>query len=317
VWDATLNGGSIAPAILLSEDDGPLPIGAQYFGITAPDDELPTNLAELEEHQATFGPDTRAGRFMIHEQLVEGGAGPPPAPDLEFGRPDYFPGDQWLDFSTKSAGYITSVQQALVGAGLLRDKELVEGIWTVDAAVAMETAMLIANSTGGTKSWAVVLQELSDGLEAAGNAPGSTGRSPLAGRVLTLPTYVEPDLASIEAQVKESFQRQLGRDAMEWELALLGEQLSTDHRAAFDVETQALTAEFEAGNRGILSGGPAIVDPGSVQGVDPVGRLTQRIEDRYSAEIEFGDDRQTERQNMSNVYNVLTQMSQLMSGGVR
>lgn len=321
-WNAEIQ--AMVPAIFFDTgEEGPLPIGAEYLGINAPGDMVPTNLGAIE---AKFAEDVAA---YVQESQFEAEAlglgssyqAPGWAPsygEVEYGLPEYYPGDQWIDFATKSPEYQTQIQYALVDAGLMREADLAEGVWTIDAAKGIEVAMAEANATGGAKDWTQILEERASGLaaaEARRPSSGSGRRSPLAGRVLTIPAYKEPDLAQLEVEVINAMQNQLRREPTDWEMALLAERLNENYRGAYDSQVQALKQEFEAGNRGILAGGPTTVSGGEVQDVNPQARLIRQIQDRYAAEIDLNKDRATQRQDVSNVFSILTQTQRLLSGG--
>jgi hypothetical protein len=326
VWDAELQ--QAVPGLFLDteEDKGPLPIGAEFLGITSPGDQLPTNLGEVQE---TFARDvakyiTDSDAESRYLGLGPNYQAPGPAPvhlPVQYGQPQYYPGDQWIDFATKSPAYQTQIQYALVEAGLMRSGDVAEGVWTIDAAKGVEVAMLMANSTGGAESWVSIVEDLAQGLADAGNRPGSGSgsgrRSPLAGRVLTLPAYVEPDYALLENQVRDAFSAQLRRKPTDWEMSLLAENLNTNYRAQYDEQIQGLKQEFEAGNRGILAGGPSVQASGSIEGIDPIARLRSQIEDKYSAEVNLNEDRASHRQDVANVFSILTQSQNVLSGGAQ
>lgn len=298
VWDATL--GRVDVAYLPDEEDGPPLIGG------FPDDykiEEPEKDARLRAAQELMG---------VRRETT------PNFDDRIGARPRYYDFDQWRDFATKSPEYQSMVQSQLVAAGLLDEDDFIPGAWTFEAARAMELAMAESNATSGRLSWVDVLRQRAQGREEAG--VDEETRSLLASRRLVLPAFREPDYASLSTNVKDLFRNQLGRDPVDWEVALLADQLNADYRKAYDADVSALTAEFEAGNRAILESdatdAASIQGAGTVPAVDPISRLRERFEKKYASEFELGEDRIAERQNVSNVFSILTKTNNLMSGGV-
>ena len=349
VWDPTLG----VTAAFLDDATGPLPIGAAALGITEAGQSIVSNLFEAEQFIQKFKEDQQAiaekyagaqpvaptltGRInegffggegetppfippgRINRGFYEPGSYPVYDDLLEYGVPQYFPENTWIDFATKGPAYQTFVQQALVDGGLLREADMVDGVWTVDAARAMEIAMFESNATGGSQSWVDILEDRKIGVEAAAaRRPGPGGgaaRSPLEGRVLVIPPFEEPDYDSLTQEVKRSFRTQLNRDPVAWELALLADNLNGNYRSQYDAQVVGLKAEFEAGNRAILRGGPTVEGTASIESVDPLSRLLEEIEERYAAELELGESRIDKRNDVSNVFSILTQTQRILSGG--
>lgn len=292
--------GQMRVAFLPEEPEGPPLIGGFPSDYKIDEPEADRRLAAAQELMGVRRP------------------GMPSFDDVIGATPRYFEFDQWRDFATKSPEYQTIVQQQLVDAGLLRESDFVPGVWTYEAARAMEIAMAESNATSGRRSWVDVLRDRIEGREEAGLS--EEAEQLLASRRLALPAFREPDYASLSQNVKDLFRNQLGRDPADWEVALLADQLNADYRSAYDADIRALTAEFEAGNRAIIesdeTGEAAITSAGTVAAVDPVARLRQRFEEKYASEFELNEDRMAERQNLSNVFSILTKTNNLMSGGV-
>lgn len=302
------------------EEEGPLPIGAAQLGITKSGQLLPTNLGErqivFDEKVAELArqADYEAEALGLADTYEAPGFSWSPTtlkPGVTYGEPNYFTGDNWIDFATKTPEYQTEVQYALYEAGLLDEDDIAQGTWTIEASRAMEVAMFEANATGGAKNWTDVLKDRAAGLEAAGNAPGGRGASR---RALTLPAYREPDYATIEMDVKDAMRRELRRDPLPWEMAVLGDQMSANYRAAYEGDIEALKNEFVAGS-GVAEEGGISGEPGSVPAVDPIARLRSQLEERFAPERELLSDREDERTAMSNVMNVMTQMQNFAGVG--
>lgn len=290
------NVGGMAPAFLAEAEEGPPFIGG------FPEDYSVRDFKLEEAVDKAFLPGTPVYEAVRGAEYT----------------PRYYDFDQWRDFATKSPEYQTMVQAQLIEAGLMDPDDYIPGTWTFDAARAMEFAMFESNATGGRKTWVQVLRERAQGRAEAGLDEET--KSLLKSRRLVLPAFRSPDYASLSTSVKDLFRNQLGREPADWEVALLADQLNTDYRAAYDADVSALTAEFEAGNRAIIdsdaTGAAAIQSAGTVGAVDPVARLRDRFETKYASEFELGEDRIAERQNVGNVFSILTKTNNAMSGGM-
>lgn len=302
VWDANLQ--QVAAAIILDDEEAEdLP---DYLGGIPQGTELPQNLGdvatEIAERRADWIRQDEAERAFTGG--AAGAPGGPIMPEVTYGEPIYMPGDQWTDFATKDPGYIRTVQESLVAAGLMSEDDI-SSTWTGEAAKAMQDAMTEANWTGGAKTWVDIVQ---DRARARAEDGRDKGPSPLAGRVLVLPQYSEPDPAALDAEVRQLMASKLGgRDPLPYELAILGDYLSEQYRAKYDAEIEMAKAEFEAGNRAILRGGPTTETvEGDFETVDPSARLAERIEERYAPEIELNEDRAESRANVANALSVFT-----------
>lgn len=287
----------------------------EFIGGFAGDTLFPANLGVIQRRQALArsDPDTLlpganlAPLDPADRAHVARGTGDE---FIEYGPPQYIVGDEWTHFATKDPSYITMIQNALVEGNWLRDTDVIDGVWTPDAARAMSNVMLAANVTGGSMSWTDILKASVEGAASAEARFGSPGRVVARPR-LVLPTFKEPDYAQLQVEVRDRVRSRLGRDPLDYEMALLAEELNHNYRAEYDAQVAALKQEFHAGNR-VLQGG--IASGGTVQDVNPLARLMQTIEERYGAEIEMNEDRLEERQNVSNVFNVLTQTSRVLGG---
>lgn len=246
--------------------------------------------------------------------------------EITYGSPSYLPMDQFSGFATKDPGYINTVQQGLVAAGLMDEDDYMDGVWTQDAAKAMEDAMIEANYTGGSKSWVDIVQQRAKSnagkqrQRSGGGGGGGGGRraNPLAGRTLVLPPYEEPNIDILNTQVRDLMSQRLGRDPTGWELTLLADSLSEGYKAQYDAEVKTAKANFEAGNRAILqsvrTGKPVTVTAEKAERVDPLAHLQGRFEERYAPEMALNESRENSRETMSNVFNVLTQTSRILGG---
>jgi hypothetical protein len=245
----------------------------------------------------------------------------------KMGSPTYLPMDQYKNFATKDPGYINGVQMGLVAAGLLKEDDVVNGVWTQDAAKAMEDAMIEANYTGGAKTWVDIVKGRAEAYankpkkSGGGGGGGGGGRraNPLAGRTLVLPAYEKPDMDILNTEVKETMRQRLGRNPTGWELTLMADKLQEGYRADYDAQVVAAKANFEAGNRAILqsyrTGKPVTVTSQTeAKRVDPRAYLQERFEERYAPELELNKDRELSQENMSNVFNVLTSTSRILGG---
>lgn len=248
----------------------------------------------------------------------------PTMAEITYGEPSYLPMDQFTGFATKDPGYINTVQQGLIAAGLLKEDDYMDGVWTQDAAKAMEDAMIEANYTGGSKSWVDVVQQRAKSnagktkKRSGGGGGGGRRANPLAGRTLVIPPYEEPNIDILNTQVKDLMRQRLGRNATGWEMTLLADSLSEGYKAQYDAEVKALKANFEAGNKAILqsvrTGKPVTVKAAPAERVDPLAHLQSRFEERYAPEMALNEERENSRENMTNVFNVLTQTSRILGG---
>lgn len=240
------------------------------------------------------------------------------------GSPQYMPMDEFNSFATKDPGYIDAVQGALIAGGLMKEDDFVSGVWTQDAASAMEDAMIEANFTGGAKTWVEIVQGRAESnakkpkKSSGGGGGGGRRANPLAGRTLVLPSFEAPSTDILHTEVTDLLRQKLGRDPTGWEKTLLADYLSEGYRAQYDAEVVAAKANFEAGNRAILqsvkTGKPVTVTAQAAERVDPRATLIQRFEERYAPELELNQDRELSRENMANVFNVMTSTSRILGG---
>lgn len=193
----------------------------------------------------------------------------------ETAEPQYREHDQWRDFAGKSPAYIAEVQAALEAAGLLTEDGYSTGTWDVDSARAMEVAMVEANARGGT--WVAILQERSEAA-AENKLDEQKRRNPFV-----TPTYRKPDYARVATATRAAFQAEVGRELHDYELELLADELTRDFRRQYDSDVSALRMEHDAGNRAIAF--EEDQSSGSVQSVDPMARLQERIREMYAPEV--------------------------------
>ena len=309
-WYADQGQVGIAFATRPEEEDE-----IEFIGGFTADTLFPSNLGEVDRTIARVQAEgaAEAAAFPGLGDTYAAPGGIPARSELtEYGPPTYITGDQWSQFATKDPAYITMVQNSLVEAGLLRDTDVVDGVWTGDAAKAMNDAMFEANITGGSMDWVDIVKARAEGVASAKARFGSGAGRVVARPRLVLPAFREPDYAQLQVEVRDALRSRLGRDPLDYEMALLAEELNQNYRAEYDAQVAALKQEFHAGNR-VLKGG--IASGGTVQDVNPRARLLQQIEEKYGAEIELNEDRLAERQNVGNVFNVLTQTSRVLSGG--
>lgn len=320
-------------------EDQPKYLGGIPYGTL-----LPQNFAEVEHNYKVDAGKYEHTSSMLKKEMIE--AGPAKSADKTslkktynaigshpmFGVGDYAPTmgaplygqmDQFSNFATKDPGYITEVQYALLAAGYLDEDDLYEGVWTQDAANAMEDAMIEANYTGGKDTWVDVVKKRAQANAAkqdkSPRGPGSTRRAnPLAGRTLVLPAYEKPSIDILNTDVKDLLRNRLGRDPTDWEKTLLADSLEAGYRADYDAQVKAAKANFEAGNRAILqsyrTGKPVTVTTAEAERIDPRAYLQERFEERYAPELQLNEDRETSREDMANVFNVMTSTSRMLGG---
>lgn len=231
----------------------------------------------------------------------------------------YYEGDQ-VSFNGVEWGGLAKERQseislALVAAGYLPEShhEMTGGQWSTQHARAMAEAMTDANINGET--WDSQLRNRARTIEEAGGLPGDEGAR---GRTFVAPAYREPDYATLSQNVKALFRRGVGRDPLDWELALLADEMNQAYRSAYDADTQAQRQQFDAGNHAIEAaegGADQFVAAGTVPNVDPMSRAQERFEQMYEDEIRLNEDRSESLQNAQQVFTTLTSASRLLGDG--
>ena len=102
---------------------------------------------------------------------------------------------------------------------------------------------------------------------------GSGGRLPFS-----VPTELRtiPDYETLQQRVTELMRGAMGRDAEDWEIALLADELQSQHRSYNEKMIEAAREAYEGGNRGV---GQEIEVP------NPVDRTNKFFEETYADEI--------------------------------
>lgn len=225
----------------------------------------------------------------------------------EFRPPQYRYFDEVSSFAGKSVEYTRQVQQQLIDAGLLSNRDVVPGYWGEDSEAAMKMAMDDANGTGST--WMEVLARRSEAM--ANLTPEQLALR--AGRVpFTSPAYLEPDYATLAQAVRRTFSQTLGRDPEDYELALLADQMSTDFRKQYGAELGAARAEYDAGNRAIVEGTEQ--ESGTFQAVDSMARFQESMLTKYGTEIERREDIGELQQNTARMMRNLGGLESMVGG---
>lgn len=192
--------------------------------------------------------------------------------------PRYYEWDAWRMFAGRSPEYIAQVKQAMIAAGLVdEDGAGPLGHWRVADSQTMYAVMAEANASG--KTWDTVLQEY-----AASYDPQSRAEAWRAANPFVAPVFRAPDYASLRQAVRQAIDAQLGRSPKDYELALLADEMRADFNRAHASEVAAARASYEAQARAVETEEPQAA--GTVQDVDPLARMRERLLERYQAEIE-------------------------------
>jgi hypothetical protein len=174
---------------------------------------------------------------------------------------------------------LADFEDKAVAAGLIDPKAKADGIVYSEGVLgpharnAMFVLLMTANGQG--RRWEDVLGQLADegaGLEDL--------RPPFARAA-----YERLDPARGEEVARAAIRAELGRDPNGWELAMLGNKLQGDHRAAFEATQDAAYNQWVAVGRAEEEGAEFVV-PEEVQGIDYGARFDQFFRDKFGNEID-------------------------------
>lgn len=264
-------------------------IGGLPEGYTVPNPQLRI-LQGLEEMATKFG------RFVEPEawaQMDRLRAADLPAEVA----PQYYDWDNYYQFGGKSAAAIRQIQQGLVDAGFMTEKEAAseDGYWGKLSGDTMGLVMFEAASNGYSWSeWLEYRKIVKRNYDLNYPDEEAMGRQTIP---YSTPAYLEPDYATVSQTVKSFFAEQLGRDPHDYEMSLLADQLFSDYRGKFESEVSAARATHEAGNRAIkldVEQG----SPGTFQAVDPLSRLAETFEQQYEPEMDIIERREQLHSNL-------------------
>jgi hypothetical protein len=218
--------------------------------------------------------------------------------------PRYFIGDEW-----QRAGMpperIVELQRQLEQAGQLSDGDFYAGVWDQATAGAMQAVMGMANASGQT--WEDQLKDL------IANVPESVKEARNAAKLakqFQAPAFIKPDYAGLAQDVKSVMRQKLGRKPTDEEMGELTGAMSGAFRSKYEAEVAAMRAEFNAQEQGLETG--EVVQPGSVQGVDPQARFLQSFDRRFAPEMDFIEGQEDQIRNATNVFASLRNMSGLI-----
>jgi hypothetical protein len=220
--------------------------------------------------------------------------------------PRYFVGDEW-----QRAGMpperIVELQRQLEQAGQLPDGDFYAGVWDQATAGAMQAVMGMANASGQT--WEDQLKDL------IANVPESVKEARNAAKLakqFQAPAFIKPDYAGLAQDVKSVMRQRLGREPTDEEMGELTGAMSGAYRSEYETEVAAMRAEFNAREQGLKTG--EVVQPGSVQGVDPQARFLQSFDQRFGPELRFVDDQAAMFEATQNMFASLTSANRTMGG---
>lgn len=193
--------------------------------------------------------------------------------------PQYRAYDEWRMFASLSPERRAEVNLALISAGVL-DEDAPLGVWTRQSATGMSYLMEEANARG--TSWVTVARERQKAIEEGREDALEAQRR---ANPFIAPVYRAPDQASVRQAVRQSMAGFLGRDPHDWELALLGEDLTANYRKQYTADVSAARIQHDAGNRAIATGATS-GGGGTVGAVDPFARLQEKIRELYQDEAD-------------------------------
>lgn len=215
----------------------------------------------------------------------------------------FFQGDE-LNPAGWSEERRAALQEQMVSAGLLDADSYYVGMWDENSIGAYKTIL------GYSNLWGTDPEETLNRLQAALPEALKDGRTDSAAQQRVARVYVKPDYASIAQEVKQTFERRLGRRPRDQELNELAGALSGFYRAQFDAQVAADDAAFAEEERAEAAG----ETPGNItqQGVDPIARFQQLFDQRYQPEEDRLEGIDDTRENMTNVFASLRTMGNMV-----
>ncbi len=202
----------------------------------------------------------------------------------------YKQGENVFQWASASASQRARWEEKMVRAGLLEEDMFNAG----QMGLAQMNAMEVANKVGNTIGFGfeLALDMMGDEKEKidAANArkPGGGGRAPFRP-----PTIQVPDYESISQETQNMFRQRLGRDAEEYELAILADEMQKHYKAnATDQVAAARSSYYGKG--------------GTMEVANPGLRTQRFIEDRYSSEIGRYEDMEDMRATNNHIINAIT-----------
>ena len=223
---------------------------------------------------------------------------------------DYYrSGDEWRIFVALSPERRAQVKQQLVDAGLLNEASLEGGrratVWDAEAADAMRVVLTMAN--GNSMQWWTALRSVADGAEERRKAARESLTQPFVAQ-----PYVAPDWATLAQAARETASRELGRDLKDWEVAMLGDELSAYSRQQYGAEVAAARAYHDAGNRAIVE--ETDQSAGTVQGVSAADRFAERFRELYGPEMNRLDRIAQAKTNFGTMMASITGTTRMVEG---
>lgn len=198
-------------------------------------------------------------------------------------------------------GLVARLQDRLIGAGFMSGGAYGVGSPVDDKTVDAFRGLLgYANSQGA--SWEKALASAEQMAEELGLDGDGNERAPFVA-----PTYLAPDYATLAQNVKGELRRQLGRDPDESEMALFTAEMAGWDRDAFEAESEAMRAEWEAGEEGRD-------ESPTVQTVDPIARFKESFESKFKAELSGIERTEEAAETSENVRGAVSTISQMTGG---
>lgn len=227
--------------------------------------------------------------------------------------PQYRDGDaaRWL--VSLDPMFVPMYQDLLIDAGLMSPNER-SGVGMVGAGevAAMASAMTAADMYGmSVDAYLTRQKDAMDELRAREEEDG--GGSGLDRAPFVAPAYISPDYDTLKVSVRTYIGQLLGRNPEDYELALLADSMKADYDAQHRAVVAAARAEYDAMTRALES--KEAQAAGTVQGVDPLSSLEERIRSRYAQEMENIDTRADMGSNMSNLLQSLAGMTGTVERG--
>lgn len=290
--EAALQAATIGYSINITQELKPPFLGGFGPDYMATNPQL-DQLKNLQAMTERFGKYAEPEAWATIQEMTK--AGPLP----EEVAPQYLEWDNYYQFAGKGGTYIAQVQQAMVDAGVMTQKEMdsEQGFWGQLSGAAMYEVMFEANANGMT--WPEVLRDrkaIFDMYKVQHPEEFEEDAERKLAQFVT-PARLEPDYATMSQTVKRLFRTELGRDPHDYEMSLLVNQLDQDYLGQWQAEVAAARSQHDAGNRAIEEERPQAA--GTFQSVDPLSRLAETFESKFGPEMDIIKQREEFHSNLS------------------
>lgn len=141
-------------------------------------------------------------------------------------------------------------------------------------------------------------------------------------RPFVAPSFLKPDIASLNQGVKQSVREKLGREPTDAEMRELVASLDSDYRSQYKVEVAGLRSEYDAEVAAYQSGAYEAGEPtygsgGEFRTVDPSSQFAETFENRYSGELDLIRRNESTEQAQAQVNAAIGRLTNMMTGGGR